>query len=155
MNNQNYKRTISVSCDPERAYWALTEGMHEWWTTPDRQMKKVGDKSKFTFPPGNSYWTFMATSLVPAQRVEMVCVDALHIHDGQPAEIQTEWLATRIVWTIEPGSEGTEICVEHHGLIPTLHCYEICEAGWDFFFVKSLKAFLDTGVGEPHRAPAA
>ncbi len=153
MSDQSYKRTISVSASPERAYWALTEGMHEWWTTPDLKMMKVGDRSKFTFPPGKSFWTFMATRLEPFRRVEMVCVDALHIHEGHPKDIEAEWLGTRITWSIEAKTDGAEITVEHHGLVPTLLCYEICEAGWDFFFVKSLKAFLDTGQGQPHRAP--
>lgn len=152
MSNQNYKRTISVPANPDEAYWALTEGMHKWWTTPDRTMTKVGDKSKFGFPPGKSYWTFMATTLTPSHLVEMVCVDALHLHEGQPEEIQTEWLGTRVAWTIEPEDTRTNITVEHHGLVPALHCYEICEAGWDFFFAKSLKAFLETGKGQPHRA---
>jgi len=28
--------------------------------------------------------------------------------------------------------------------------FEICESGWDYFFVDSLKAYLNTGVGLPH-----
>lgn len=154
MNDQNYSRTITVSATPQQAYWALTEGMHEWWTKPDAPMLQVGDKSKFTFPPGESYWTFEAVSLVPSEKVEMVCIAALHLHEGQPKEIETEWLNTRVAWTIQPSGDQTKIHVEHHGLIPVLHCYEICQMGWDFFFVKSLAAFLDTGVGQPHRAPA-
>lgn len=154
MSDKFYKRTILVNTNPDQVYWALTEGMHEWWTTPDKQMLSVGDKSKFSFPPGESYWTFMATQLTPTRHVEMVCVDALHIHKGQPKEIETEWLGTRVSWTMKALNGETEITVEHHGLVPTLHCYEICEAGWDFFFVKSLKAFLDTGQGMPHRPPA-
>lgn len=154
MSNTNYQRTIIVKASPDEAYWALTEGMHEWWTTPDAVMTKIGDRSKFAFPPGNGYWTFEATKLEPGQKVEMVCVEALHLHEGMPKEIETEWLDTKVTWDISRSGAQTKITVEHIGLVPTLHCYEICEAGWDMFFVDSLQAFLDTGVGKPHRAPA-
>ena len=153
MSEQNYVRTIKANATAEKAYWALTEGMHEWWTTPDAQMTKLGDRSKFSFPPGNGYWVFEATTLEPGKRVEMICVEALHLHEGMPKEIETEWLDTRVRWDIQSTDEGVEIRIEHNGLVPSLHCYEICEAGWDMFFVESLQAFLETGVGKPHRAP--
>ncbi|QTD57328.1 hypothetical protein [Parasphingorhabdus cellanae] len=153
MTSQNYKRIIAVKADAEKSYWALTEGMHEWWTRPDAPMKEMGDRSKFTFPPGNGYWTFEATALEPGRCVEMVCIEALHLHEDMPQEIETEWLDTRVRWDIRSNGNQTDIMIEHHGLIPGLHCYEICEAGWDMFFVDSLQAFLNTGKGNPHCAP--
>lgn len=149
MTSQNYTRTISVNAKPEQVYHALTEGMHEWWTKPDAPMKQIGDRSKFTFPPGRSFWTFEARTLEFATRVEMVCVEAFHLHDGLGEEIETEWLNTKIIWNIEPQNEGTVVKFEHDGLRPSLLCYEVCEAGWDMFFVDSLKAYLDTGIGKP------
>ncbi|GAA0465538.1 hypothetical protein GCM10009096_02680 [Parasphingorhabdus litoris] len=154
MTSQNYKRIITVEADARKAYWALTQGMHKWWTTPDAPMVTVGDRSTFSFPPGNGYWTFEATILNPNQCVEMICVDALHLHEGMPKEIETEWLDTRVRWDIHSKGDNTEIAIEHQGLIPQLHCYEICEAGWDMFFVESLKAYLNTGIGNPHLAPS-
>jgi hypothetical protein len=154
MRTDNYKSKITVNADADKVFWALTEGMHEWWTVPDAPMKKVGDRSKFTFPPGKSYWTFEASVLEPGKCVEMICVDALHLHEGQPEEVETEWLGTRVVWNIETMGPQTNIHIEHHGLVPSLHCFSICEEGWDFFFTDSLKAYLDTGAGKPHRAPS-
>ncbi len=153
MTQQNYTRTITVNANAERSYWALTEGMHKWWTTPDAVMREIGDRSKFTFPPGNGYWTFEATALEPRKYVEMICVEALHLHEGMPKAIETEWLGTRVRWEIHTNGDKTDITFEHHGLVPDLHCYAICETGWDIFFVDSLKAFLNTGTGSPHRAP--
>lgn len=149
----NYTRTITVNATPAKAFWALTEGIGEWWTTPDAPMTKLGDTSKFTFPPGKSHWTFEATELQPDKSVEMVCVDALHIHEGQPTEIETEWLNTRVRWEIAADDDTTSITIEHHGLIPGLLCYEVCENGWDHFFLNSLPALLNTGTGNPHRVP--
>lgn len=152
MANSNYTRTISVRATPEAAYAALTTGFAHWWTVPDKTIQRVGDQAKFMFPPGKSYWTLEAVRLKPGAHVETVCVDAHHLHDGLPPEVEKEWLDTRINWSIEGKDGYTDITVEHEGLVPSLNCYEVCEAGWDFFFVSSLKAYLDTGVGTPHHA---
>lgn len=149
---RNYKTSITVAARPDSVFRALTTGFEHWWTKPDRTIQAVGDRAKFTFPPGRSYWTFEAKRLVPGELVELECVEALHLHEGKPREIETEWLGTRAIWNISPTENGSLIRFEHVGLAPSLHCYEICEAGWDRFFVESLKAYLDTGRGMPHRA---
>jgi len=154
MSTDNYTSTITVAATPDQAFRALTTEFAQWWTTPDQPIAKVGDRAKFGFPPGRSYWTFEATELSPGERVELDCVDACHIHEGQPTQIETEWLGTKAIWRIEGRDKFTDIRFEHVGLNPTLLCFDICQAGWDLFFVDSLKAYLDTGVGKPHRAPA-
>lgn len=146
----NYQRTIRVRNTPKAAFEALTTGIGHWWTKPDKPIARIGDQAKFSFPPGISFWTFKAMDLVPDKRVEMVCVDALHLHEGQPKAIEREWLGTRVTWDIQQRDASTNIVIEHHGLVPALHCYDICEAGWDFFFMNSLRSYLDTGAGKPH-----
>ncbi|WP_241482710.1 glutathione S-transferase N-terminal domain-containing protein [Leisingera sp. ANG-M7] len=150
--SRNYKRSISAAATPGQAFHALTQGFGDWWTVPDNPILQPGDRARFTFPPGRSFWTFEAKRLVPGELVELECVEALHLHEGQPNGIQTEWLGTRAIWRIFPDPQGCRIRFEHEGLRPSLLCYGICEAGWDHFFVSSLKAFLDTGQGTPHRA---
>ncbi|WP_170765504.1 glutathione S-transferase N-terminal domain-containing protein [Ruegeria lacuscaerulensis] len=150
---RNYKKTLIVDAKPDQAFEALTKGFEHWWTTPDEPIRNEGDRVRFTFPPGRSYWTFEAKKLVPGKLVELECVEALHLHEGKPREIETEWLGTRTIWNISPVVNGARIRFEHVGLSPSLHCYEVCEAGWDRFFVDSLKAYLDSGTGRPHRPP--
>lgn len=154
MNHSNYTRTITVSSTAEAAYLALTEGMKFWWTKPDKPILVVGDRSKFTFPPNKSFWTFEATTLEPSRSVEMICIEAMHLHEGQPKEIESEWLGTKVAWDIKRAGDQTQLRLEHCGLVPDLLCYDICEAGWDMFFVGSLKAYLDTGTGRPHSGSA-
>ncbi len=153
MSAENYSRTITVTASPDEAFRALTVGFEHWWTKPDQPIIKVGDRAKFDFPPAISYWTFEATQLLQGECIELECTDALHIHEGQPRAIEREWLCTKTIWRIKARGENTDIHFEHVGLNPSLLCFGICEAGWDFFFVDSLKAYLDTGVGKPHRAP--
>lgn len=151
MPNQNYRKSIQVSANADEAFAAVTRDAGSWWTQPDKPLAKIGDRAKFSFPPGISYWTFELTGMDSPASAEWTCVDALHIHEGQPEEIQTEWLGTKVNWTILEDENGTTIELEHAGLNPTLLCYDICEAGWDLFFLGSLKAFLDTGTGSPHQ----
>jgi hypothetical protein len=152
MSTHDYSRVITVKNSPQAVYEALTTDIEHWWTKPDQPLSKVGDQAKFTFPPGRSFWTFEATILTPGQYVEMICVDALHLHEGQLKEIEKEWLNTKVVWKIIPQGEYTDIQLNHIGLLPSLLCYQICQEGWDFFFTESLKNYLDNGVGKPHIA---
>ncbi|MEM9636497.1 MAG: SRPBCC domain-containing protein [Pseudomonadota bacterium] len=146
--SNNYARSIEVSASPADAYTALTTGIAQWWTSEAGRFDKVGDIARFGFSGKNGYWTFKATTLTP-ERIEWDCVEALHIHEGKPKEIETEWLGTRVAWSLSKTEGGTRLDFEHHGLTPQLLCYDICEAGWDMFFVDSLKAYLDTGTGKP------
>jgi len=94
MKADHYSHTISVKNNADNVYQALTKGIEHWWTKPDKPLIKLGDQAKFTFPPGKSFWTFEATTLKPNTRIEMRCVEALHLHEGQPQEIEQEWLDT-------------------------------------------------------------
>ncbi|WP_299877913.1 SRPBCC domain-containing protein [uncultured Sulfitobacter sp.] len=151
MTTQSYKKSIEVAASPATAFEAVTRGVEHWWTRPDQPLVRLGDRAKFTFPPGVSYWTFELTGMDEPSQVEWTCVDALHIHEGQPKEIEAEWLDTKVLWDIRGHVDGTQIELQHAGLTPQLLCYDICEAGWDLFFLGSLKRYLDTGIGSPHR----
>lgn len=150
MSDTNYSRTITVAASAEEAYQALTQGFEFWWTKPDQPITTVGDQATFAFPPGAGYWTFQATDLRPGQYVEMVCVEAHHVSDGMPKAIEKEWLGSKVMWHIIETDGQIEIRFEHRGLNPNLLCYDVCTIGWDYFFVGSLKAYLDTGAGKPH-----
>ncbi len=148
----NYSAKILTSARPDTVYEALTTGIEKWWTKPDAIISKVGDVAKFTFPPQESYWTFKAIDLVPNERVFLECVEAFHIILDKPDASQTEWLGSKMVFDIAPTENGCDVTLEHVGLVPQLHCFEVCEEGWNFFYLNSLQALLDTGEGMPHRA---
>ncbi|MEM9798361.1 MAG: SRPBCC domain-containing protein [Pseudomonadota bacterium] len=151
MTIKNYRKSIEVASGVAAAFDAVTQDVGHWWTEPDRPLREIGDRAKFGFPPGRSYWTFELTKTDRPVHAEWRCVDALHLHEGQPEAIQTEWLGTTVTWDIAETAKGTVIEIEHVGLTPKLLCYDICEAGWDLFFLGSLKQYLDTGQGSPHR----
>lgn len=152
MQSQNYQKNILVNASAKDAFRALTSGHSMWWTPCDGAFTRIGDRIKFTFPPQESFWTFEAKDLIPAQLVTLLCVDAHHIILGQSDASLTEWLDTTLRFKITAEGDQTKIDMEHDGLVPDLDCYDVCKAGWDHFFLRSLKAYLDTGTGMPHKA---
>ena len=145
--NSNYTREIVVSSTPAAAYKALTTGFDKWWTTGTNQITETGDKITFKFGP--SYWVMRAIKLVSESMVELECIEAHHLHDGLPSSILNEWKGSKLKWEIQKRKEKTKIVLVNEGLVPSLECYEVCEQGWDYFFVISLQLYLDTGEGSP------
>ena len=145
--NTDYTREIVVLSTPIKAYKALTAGFNKWWTTDCNAVSKIGDKIIFKFGP--SYWVMQANKLVPEELVELECIEAHHLHDGLPSSILNEWKGSKLIWEIHKQEDKTKIVLTHEGLVPSLECYEVCEQGWDYFFVISLKQYLDTGEGSP------
>jgi uncharacterized protein YndB with AHSA1/START domain len=147
MADESFKREIIVSKKPGAVYRALTKEIDKWWTISADVISEVGDQATFRF--GSTYWTMNVQELIPEQLIVLECVEANHFHEGMPMSIREEWLGTKLIWEIAPHREGTKIAFVHQGLIPALECYDICQAGWEYFFVNSLKSYLETGVGQP------
>jgi len=153
MSQHSYQHTITVDASPAAAYRALTTGYDHWWTaTQGQSFNHVGDRIKFSFAPNVSFWTLEAQELIPNTMVALACVEAHHIIVDKPNAPSTEWLGTTMIWHIEANGEQTHIHFIHSGLTPKLHCYDVCKAGWDTFFIDSLAAYLNTGTGSPHKA---
>ena len=65
-----------------------------------------------------------------------------------------EWKGTEIKWKIAKSKTGSNVTLIHQGLIPELECYEICQAGWNYF-LGSLKNYLEYGEGYPYQEERA
>lgn len=150
MNSENYENSIIVDVQAGEVYKALTSGHSQWWTPCNGIFSKLGDRITFRFPPQTSYWTFEAKKLVSEQYVELDCIEAHHIILEKPDASKTEWLNSSLRFKIEAVGNQVRVDFTHEGLTPKKACYEVCEAGWDHFFLNSLKKYLNTGIGEPH-----
>lgn len=146
----DYKRTLNTSASSERAYNAVTSEFGAWWTDPNATLARIGDIATFRFPPNQSTWTFRPKTLEPHKLVEHECVGANHLHEGLPDSVRTEWLGTILRFEIKATEAGSVIDFRHCGLKPSLDCYEVCSAGWEFYFMDSLRAYLIEGIGKPH-----
>jgi uncharacterized protein YndB with AHSA1/START domain len=140
MIDNSYTREIIISNTPSAAYRALTSEFDKWWTAGSRPVTEVGDEITFRFD--TTYWTMRVIKLRPNEDIEFECIEAHHFHKGLPASILKEWEGTKLKWKIEQHGDNTIISFVHEGLNPSLYCYDICERGWDHYFVKSLKNYL-------------
>lgn len=145
--SNSYTREITVSSTPSKAYRALTAGFNKWWTTGCNPISETGDRITFRF--GSTIWVMRAYRLIPDDLVELECIEAHHVHEGLPSSILNEWEGTKLQWKIKKQGREIKIVFVHEGLVPSLDCYDVCGQGWDYFFVNSLKQYLDTGEGSP------
>ena len=137
----SYMATIKTPVSATQVYKAITEEMSDWWTSMSGQFLHIGDKAKTDFG-GESYWSFEAKVLDMPKRIELLCHDAYHIHGGLSDGIREEWLGTKLIFKIIEDNEETRIDFIHKGLVPTLECFDVCKAGWDHYFLCSLKEYL-------------
>lgn len=138
----SYEHTISVKVTPRRVYDALTKEMSNWWTDMTSKVDKIGDKTTAKFEDGTT-WSFEVAKLEENTLVELFCFQADHIHPVTTPAMRTEWENTTLRFRIIENSENTTIHFTHVGLTPEVHCYDICNSGWNHFFGSSLKAYLE------------
>ncbi|MBX2866559.1 SRPBCC domain-containing protein [Candidatus Kaiserbacteria bacterium] len=140
MFSQNYTQKIHVTANPPTSFKAVTENVGDWWGDVEGKLTKLDDE--FTVSFDETYWTFRATEFSPNTTLVWECVKAHHVH-GDLSGIEKEWEGTRVIWNFTETNNGTEIQMTHEGLQPALVCYDVCKEGWDHFFLKSLKEYLD------------
>jgi uncharacterized protein YndB with AHSA1/START domain len=149
MHAESYTRNIEIAASPANVFRALTKELHKWWTTSAEDASAIGQTATSRF--GESYQTIVVKDLVPERRVVWGCVE--HLQAGDTRWVHGEWVGTRMIWKIEPGSPGSRLTLVHRGLIPQLDCYDIWKEGWDRY-AQSLKSYLETGTGSPYQDSA-
>jgi hypothetical protein len=82
------------------------------------------------------------------ERVEWEVADARIAYVAE----QDEWTGTRIVFELEPVTDGTRLTFVHRGLVPELECYDSCSQAWAGLVHGSLRRLVTEGVGEPYPA---
>ena len=145
----DYSASITTRLSAQQAYQIITEEMSDWWTPMSGQFLNLGDQAK-TYFGGQSYWSFTASVLSEFNRIELTCHDANHIHEGMDERIRTEWLDSTLVFDIIEEGTHTRIDFTHRGLQPELLCFDVCKAGWDHYFLGSLKDYLEGKSGQPN-----
>jgi len=148
MSERSYSSEIVVSEKPEKVYKAITQGIDKWWTELTNQALKVGDQLVVRFEK-NTSWIMTISKTIPNRSLIWTVVEANHDLDN--ISKKDEWKGTTIKWEIVEKKNGSKVTLTHQGLVPKLECFEICQAGWNYF-LGSLKDYLETGNGYPYRA---
>ncbi len=151
MPEQGYSTEMLVSAKPEFVYNAITKEIDKWWTELSNKALQVGEQLTVKFGKTTS-WVMTVSEASPNQSLAWKVIEANH--DLESISTKDEWKGTSIKWKIEKNGSGSKITFTHEGLIPALECYEICEGGWGYF-LESLKNYLETGKGNPHKKSIA
>ncbi len=143
MKPQNYSSSISVNLSPQETLERISR-VSDWWTASVTGSSRVpGDK--FGVRWGETFVDFEVAEMIPDERVVWLVTDCnlAFITD------KTEWKNTKVVWDLSQENGKTRVTMTHVGLVPGVECYANCEAGWNFYFTKSLLKLLTEGKGLP------
>ncbi len=142
----DYTKKITVNKAAADVYNAVTEHIADWWSN-DLTGTAAHEGDSFNIAFGATRKTFNITAAIPSKLVVWKCVKA-HINMATLTN-KSEWVGTKLFWTITAASQGTTLTFLHEGLNDSFECYGVCEAGWNQF-LASLQAYLETGKGKPH-----
>jgi uncharacterized protein YndB with AHSA1/START domain len=131
--------TKTFAAAPDAVFAALTDvdALTGWWT-PAGGGAAAGDTLRFLM--GEQQVVMRVDEADRPSRVSwsvLVC---------EPAP---DWVGTSITFDLEPAGAGTELRFQHHGLNPSLECFDMCHAGWTRH-LASLVDFVDRGAGSPN-----
>jgi uncharacterized protein YndB with AHSA1/START domain len=142
--DQDYQSRLAIAASIDAVFDALTtvEGLAAWWT-PVTGDGLTGGQLTFSFGPASQAVMRVdaAERGVGVRWTNLAC----HVED---------WVGTTLHFGIEATPEGgTELRFRHAGLTPRLECFSDCKSGWDHF-IPSLRAYVETGVGNPNQSAA-
>jgi hypothetical protein len=145
----DYKISILANAKIENAFTAVSHEIEKWWGKVDNASPILYEEFSVFF--GSTEWRFVISDHILNDKITWRCNKAEH-YDGDRTDIRHEWLHTEVHWEFKDNKDGVEISLVHKGLTPELNCYDICEAGWNYFVGTSLKNYLESGTGSPYIA---
>lgn len=135
----DYQKTLRVKAGPDAVFDALTtaSGLSAWWTRATGSGETGGELAFFMNTP--------EPLLIRVDRATRPTFVHWTVTD---CPFLTDWVGTRLTFTVEQVDEGSELHFRHHGLTAALDCIEMCTRGWDHF-LPSLSSFVEVGHGSP------
>jgi uncharacterized protein YndB with AHSA1/START domain len=141
----DFRSTKTFAAAPDAVFAALTDidALTGWWT-PAGGGAAAGETLRFLM--GEQQVVMRVDEAVRPSRVRwsvLVC------------EAAPDWVGTSITFDLEPAGDldpagaGTELRFHHHGLNPSLECFDMCNAGWTRH-LASLVDYVDRGAGSPN-----
>jgi len=136
---------MTIAATPDQIFKALTEPqvLEAWWATHAVGEPKVGSMVQLRFgneQSANGMEMLEVITLEPGRKVEWL--------DRQ--SLLPEWVGTRITWELSPIENGTKILFGQRGYASAEGCLAMCSYHWAGY-LTSLKAYLETGKGNPYR----
>jgi uncharacterized protein YndB with AHSA1/START domain len=135
-----YRAQFSINAPRARVHEALAtiSGIAGWWFTQDvRGSAAAGDEFTVVWRDGATEFVARVEAAEP-RAVRWKCL---------AKKPESDWVGTEISFELsDVGSDSTAVAFRHAGLVPTLECFEQCEAGWGQV-LQSLAQYA-AGVGD-------
>lgn len=135
---------LSIDAPAATVYHAISEeeGLRGWWTPGAVARPKAGSIAEFTF--GDRYHNKMRILRLERDRlVEWECLEG-----------DREWVGTRFLFDLEAEGERTILRFCHGNWRQMTDFFASCNYQWAYY-LRSLKAYCETGEGTPYRQAEA
>lgn len=134
-------RTMNYIKVPAKViYKALTtmDGLAEIWTKDCKVADREGTYHTFNFGPADTV-VFRIDALVPAKKVEWLCVQS-----------DPDWEGTVVTFELQDLAGKSAVTLRHHGWKEVNAYFDYCSYNWSFF-LYSLKRYCEEGRGIPYQ----
>ncbi len=135
---------IEIETTAQKLFEALTtaSGIAAWWTKAKTQAA-VGAINEYAFGQGTV--TFRVDKLEPNKAVGWSAQD-----------VPPDWKGTRVLFELSDGARAGAVTLRfsHAGFPAMTPVVAFTNYAWAQF-LRSLKLFLETGIGEPFGSPAS
>lgn len=130
---------VTATLHQVNAAIASSEGISRWWSKRTTFYRN-GHQAILHLEFGAIQKRFLVNLLSEPHLIKYTVLDCT----------LDEWVDTTVLIALQQKDRHTvTIALAHLGMTPQLLCYPSCAEGWAHF-MASLKAYLETGVGQPH-----
>jgi uncharacterized protein YndB with AHSA1/START domain len=133
---------LAIKASPEAVFRAITrpDEITRWWANQVVAEATVGSLAELRFDNGE-VMTMEIIDLTVGKTVSWLV--------RQAPQYGRLWEGTTITWDVAPAVTGATLLFGHRGFAVADASYEQTRTGWGYF-LRSLKAYLETGIGTPY-----
>lgn len=144
MKPADFTTMLLVNQNPEEVFNAINN-VRGWWSEGiEGGTDKLNDEYIYHYKDIH-YCKIKIVEMIPNQKVVWLVLDNYF----KFTKDKSEWKDTKMIFTISPNDDQTEVRFTHQGLVPQYECYEICKEAWTSYINDSLFNLITTGIGHP------
>ena len=145
MDKQDFTATIWVDQSPHEVFEAV-KNFRVWWS---EEIEGNTDEPNEVF-----FYHYKDIHLCKIKLIDLIPDKELinQVIDNQFSftEDKSEWINTKLIFTISNEGGKTKLLFTHEGLVPDYECYEICNEAWSNDIEKSLFDLITIGKEHPN-----
>lgn len=145
MDKQDYTATIWVEQSPHEVFEAA-KNFRAWWSEEIEGNTEELNEVFFYHYKDVHQCQVKLIDLIPDKGLVYQVLD----NQFSFTEDKSEWINTKLIFTISTEGSNTKLLFTHEGLVPDYECYEVCYDAWSNYIKKSLYDLITTGKGHPN-----